>query len=117
MRKSKLSCYAKYHNRKTVIDGIRFDSQREGERYRELKLLKTAGVVLDFELQPEYVLLEGFTKNGTRYHPIKYRADFRVRYPDGRVEIEDVKGMQTREFIIKRKLFEHRYPDLALKLL
>ena len=35
----------------------------------------------------------------------------------GKVIVEDVKGMETKEFKIKRKLFEYKYPDLELKLI
>ena len=43
--------WGKYHNRKVVIDGITFDSQREGDYYCELKMLRMAGEVIDFERQ------------------------------------------------------------------
>ena len=48
--------------------------------------------------------------------PITYRADFRVTYVDGHQEIEDVKGMETEIFKIKRKMFEYKYPNLTLKV-
>lgn len=35
--------WGKYHNRKVVIDGITFDSQREGDYYCELKMLRMGG--------------------------------------------------------------------------
>lgn len=35
----------KYNNHKTIVDGIKFDSIREAERYQELKLLETAGEI------------------------------------------------------------------------
>ena len=35
----------------------------------------------------------------------------------GKVIVEDAKGMETKEFKIKRKLFEYKYPDLELKLI
>jgi len=34
--------YNKYHNTKTIIDGITFDSKLEGKRYTELKKLEKA---------------------------------------------------------------------------
>ena len=46
----------KYHNRKVVIDGITFDSRKEGNFYCELKMLRMAGEVKDFSLQ---VFFEG----------------------------------------------------------
>ena len=35
--------YSKYHNTKTVADGIKFDSKLEAERYAQLKILERAG--------------------------------------------------------------------------
>ena len=37
--------YRKYHNTKTVADGIKFDSKLEAERYAQLKILERAGVI------------------------------------------------------------------------
>lgn len=39
----------KYHNRKTVIDGITFDSAKEARRYMELKLLERAGEISNLQ--------------------------------------------------------------------
>lgn len=52
--------YNKYGNIKTVIDGIKFDSKRESERYLELKLLEKAGEISDLKLQPRFILQHGF---------------------------------------------------------
>ncbi|EQA5494605.1 DUF1064 domain-containing protein, partial [Listeria monocytogenes] len=62
-----------------------------------------------FDLQPEFILQDSFVKNGKKHHAIKYRADFLVRYKDGHEELIDIKGMLTKEFRIKQKLFEMRY--------
>jgi hypothetical protein len=107
---------AKYNNKKTVIDGITFDSKREADYYCELLFLKKAGRIKDIELQPEFVLQDGFKKLGKKYRPIIYKADFKVTYPDGREEIIDVKGMETKEFKIKQKMFEARYDEYSLKI-
>ena len=73
----------KYNAQKTVIDGIKFDSQDEANFYCELKLRVRAGEVESFDLQPEFLLQEGYRDANGKYHrPIKYRADFRIRYPD-----------------------------------
>jgi hypothetical protein len=48
----------KYNNKKTVVDGVKFDSKKEANFYQNLKLLQTAGEVKEFELQPVFVLLE-----------------------------------------------------------
>lgn len=103
----------KYRARKTEIDGIKFPSQKEANKYCELKLLKRAGVIKDFELQPEFELQPKFKDaEGHSYQPIKYRADFRVIYPDGREEIIDTKGYRTKEYILKQKMLLFRYPGI-----
>ncbi len=96
-------------------DPVNFDSRKEARYYQELLLLKRAGHVTEIELQPEYVLQDRFTKGGKTYRPIKYRADFKITYADGTTEIVDCKGAATREFKIKQKLFEKRYPGLNIK--
>lgn len=81
---------------------------------RELKLSKRAGIIKDFTLQPEFVLLESFKKFGETVRGIKYRADFKIIHKDGSVEIIDVKGFQTKDFKLKQKLFDSQYPELKL---
>ena len=49
--------YNKYRNIKTEVDGIKFDSKREAQRYQELKLLEKGGVISNLELQPKFELL------------------------------------------------------------
>lgn len=105
----------KYGARKTMVDNINFDSAAEARYYQQLKLLKRAGEVIDFDLQPVYTLVDGFTKNGKKFRPITYRADFLVTYKDGSTKVIDVKGAITKEYTIKRKLFEWRYPDLTIE--
>ena len=105
----------KYNARKTTIDGITFDSQREANYYAELKLLLKAGAITRIELQPEFVLQSGFKYQGKKYQPIIYRADFKITYPDGHEEIIDVKGHKTKEYQIKKKLLLNRYPEIIFR--
>ena len=106
---------SKFHNKKTIVDGILFDSQMESYYYLYLKELKEQGVVVDFKLQPVFILQEGFSKDGKRIQPIKYIADFEVTYNDGHVEIIDVKGKITEAFRIKRKILLYKYRDVDFK--
>lgn len=106
----------KYNNKKVTIDGIEFDSKIEARYYEHLKELEKQGVVSEFLLQKKYLLLEGFDKNGKRIRPIHYIADFEVHYADGTIEVVDIKGFETPDFRIKKKLFEYRYP-FELKLI
>lgn len=106
----------KYKNKKVQIDMYVFDSIAESRRYKELALLEKAGEIENLQLQPKFLLQESFKKNGKTYRKIEYIADFMYE-EKGKVIIEDVKGMETKEFKIKRKLFEYKYPDLELKLI
>ena len=112
--------YRKYHNTKTVADGIKFDSKLEAERYAQLKILERAGVIRKLELQPSFELLPSFRKNGKTWRRIVYKADFRYILSDGdRIIIEDVKGSTaviTDVFRLKQKLFEYKYPELSIKI-
>jgi hypothetical protein len=107
---------SKYKNRKTTLDGIEFDSQKEANHYAKLKLLQKAGEIEKIELQPEFELLPRFKKNGKTYRPIIYIADFKVTYADGTVEVIDVKGYKTEVFRLKQKMFEYKYPEYSLKI-
>lgn len=112
--------YRKYHNKKTFIDGIKFDSKLEAERYAQLKMMECAGVIRDLELQPEYELIPLFRKNGKTWRRTVYKADFRyILAEDDRIIIEDVKGsisVITDVFRLKQKLFEYKYPELSIKI-
>lgn len=107
----------KYRAVKTEVDGVIFDSKKEAKRYQELMLLKRAGEVTEVQLQPEYILMPKFRHKATgeAVRAIKYKADFLVTYADGHQEIEDVKGMRTEIYSMKRKLFMHKYPELIIR--
>ena len=101
----------KYNARKVTIDGITFASKSEWRYYQHLLGLMESGVVESFEMQKPYTLLDKFPhpKTGKTIRAIKYVPDFEVIYTDGRVEVVDVKGMQTDVFRMKCKLFMFRY--------
>lgn len=101
---------SKYNARKTTIDGIQFDSKAEGQYYLHLKEKQQRGEILAFKLQPKFVLQESFKKDGKTYRAIEYTADFEVIHSDETIEIIDVKGFETLDFKIKRKLFEKKFP-------
>ena len=106
----------KYKNKKVQIDMYVFDSIAESRRYKELALLEKAGEIENLQLQPKFLLQDSFKKNGKTYRKIEYIADFMYE-EKGKGIVEDVKGMETKEFKIKRKLFEYKYFDLELKLI
>lgn len=94
----------KYGNKKTIVNGIVFDSKKESERYCELLLLQKTGEISNLELQKEFLLLP--IENGEK--AVKYIADF-VYMENRKMIIEDVKGVRTQAYIIKQKLFKHKY--------
>ena len=101
----------KYGAKKVEIDGHIFDSRLEGRYYEHLLYLMNDGVVESFEMKKSYTLLDKFThpKTGKTVRAIKYTPDFEVIYADGHVEVVDTKGMKTRDFIMRCKMFMFRY--------
>ena len=101
----------KYGAKKVEIDGHIFDSRLEGRYYEHLLYLMNDGVVESFEMKKSYTLLDKFPhpKTGKTVRAIKYTPDFEVIYTDGHVEVVDTKGMKTRDFIMRCKLFMFRY--------
>lgn len=98
----------KYNNTKVVIDGIKFDSKREAQRYKELILLEKAGKIADLILQPKFELIPKYTINGRNVRKMEYIADFQYT-ENGKTIVEDAKGFKTKEYLIKKKLFEFKY--------
>lgn len=107
---------SKYNNKKTQVDMYVFDSILEAKRYKQLALLEKTGEIKRLKLQPRFLLQESFKKNGRTYRKIEYIADFQYE-ENGQVVIEDVKGKETEVFKLKRKMFEHEYPNLTLKII
>ena len=100
---------AKYHNSKTIVDGIKFDSKKEATRYTELKLLLKNGEIKELELQPRYMLQPKYKKNNKTIRSIEYVADFTYIDNNGKRIVEDVKGIKTEVYKLKKKMFEYRY--------
>ena len=97
---------SKYHAKKTVVDGIEFDSAKEAKRYAKLRALEDAGKIQGLRLQVPYEILPSFECDGVKYRGMKYIADF-VYYRDGKVVVEDCKGFKTPEYKMKKKLMAY----------
>ena len=102
---------SKYHSKKTVVAGITFASKKEANRYTELLQMEKAGLIKDIETQKKFLLLDSFKKNGKTYRQLSYYADF-VYFDiySKKTIVEDVKGVRTEVYKIKKKLFEYKYP-------
>lgn len=92
----------KYHNVKTVIDGITFDSKREAFYYMYYRNLEQDGKIQGLLRQvPFHIVING--KN-----ICKYLADFTYNDEFG-YHVIDVKGVLTPIFKLKKKLVEALY--------
>lgn len=102
---------SKYNSRKTIVDGQKFDSRKEANRYQELLLLEKVGTIKNLSRQVKFVLIPSQRDETTGKvveRECSYRADFKYT-EDGKTIVEDVKGFKTKEYIIKRKLLLWRY--------
>ena len=90
----------KYGARKVKApDGKVFDSQKEYNRWCNLRLLERAGKISDLQRQVSYELIP--KQDGER--ACSYVADF-TYYQDGKLVVEDCKGCVTEVFKMKKKL-------------
>lgn len=106
---------SKYKAKKVTVGDQKFDSKKEYQRWKELSLLERAGKISDLRRQVKYVLIPaqykpdtigprgGVRKGALLEREVSYIADF-VYIQDGKQIVEDVKGVRTDTYILKRKL-------------
>lgn len=102
---------SKYGNKRIVMDGEHFDSLKEAARYQELKLLERAGEIRELKRQVPFVLIpvQKDDKGKVIERELKYIADFTYIEKGKLVRtVEDVKGLRTEVYKIKRKLMLYR---------
>ncbi len=108
----------KYNAKKTMVDGIVFDSKKEAHRYGVLKMLQDQGYISNlqtqvrFELIPtQYEEVPRYSKRGKPLKPgrrcvcpkVSYVADF-VYTVGGDQVVEDVKGLKTDVYKLKKAM-------------
>ena len=99
----------KYHNQPCDYDGHHFDSKAERDRYIELMLMQEMGVIEGLEMQKKYILQQkGKSPSGRKYTEISYIADFVYKY-NGEIIVEDVKGVKTAVYQLKKKMMAGVY--------
>lgn len=109
----------KYKNEKVEFDGIKFDSKRERDRYMVLKDAERRGVISELKCQPKFTLIpaqyhEEAKQLKTKVKMVKkcdflaitYTGDFQY-VKDGKVVVEDVKGIVTPEYKLKEKMMAY----------
>lgn len=107
---------SKYHAQKTVVGGVEYDSKKESKRAQELEYLEKLGKIKNLQKQVRFILQDGYVNNqGQKIRPISYIADFVYEEDDKKI-IEDSKGFRTEVFLIKKKLFEKKYPEFYFRV-
>lgn len=108
--------FNKYRARKTTVDNITFDSKREAMRYIYLRDSMKRGDISDLQMQVKFVLipaqyecdrtgrLSGKIRGRLLEREVTYKADFVYKDANGNEVVEDVKGIRTTAWVIKRKL-------------
>lgn len=101
---------SKYHSTKVTNRHGRFDSRKEYRRYLVLADMEKRGEISNLERQVEFLLIpsQRDDKGKVIERAVKYKADFRYMH-NGAVVVEDVKGVKTKDYIIKRKLMLERF--------
>lgn len=95
---------SKYNAVKTTIDGQTFASKAEAKRYLELKGFERQGLISGLHTQVRFELVP--KQDGER--AVSYVADF-VYTQDDKLVVEDVKGMRTPVYKLKKKLMLYRH--------
>ena len=97
---------SKYHNKRVTVDGISFQSVKEASRYQELRMLERAG---EITLLARQVKIELVPKSNL-FRAVYYVADFvYVDKRTGKTVYEDVKGVRTDVYKLKKKLLYWRH--------
>ncbi len=101
----------KYGNKKTVVNGITFDSLHEANRYRELTLLWRSHEIHNLKRQVKYELVPAIRQNGkVIQRAISYYADFvYIDSKTGHTVVEDAKGYKTDVYKMKKKMMLDKY--------
>ncbi len=133
-RRKKTKSMGKICHKKTIIDGITFDSKTEAEYYLYITKNKKKLNIKEIKLQPKFLLQEkyiirdndiyiynkdndkAFKKMQKEYpgktiQSIEYIADFKITYTDDHVDVIDIKGIKTTDFKLKEKMFNFKYPE------
>lgn len=105
----------KYGAKKTIAnDGMRRDSKFEASVADQLLLRKQAGDIKDYDSQYR---IEAWAcrADGTQAFLVRHKVDFRIHHNDSSFELYEAKGVETSDYIWRRKFLEHiwlpEHPD------
>jgi hypothetical protein len=95
----------KFGAKKTMYNGVSYDSKGEAKYAYTLDVRKRLGEVKHWERQIPIKLIVNDTLITV------YRIDFKVIFPDGSIEYHEFKGHETPDWKLKWKLALVLYPD------
>lgn len=98
----------KYHNKKCEYKGLKFDSLKERNHYIVLEQLEKTNQIKDLKRQVKFELQPSFKLNGKTIRAINYIADF-TYLKDGILVVVDTKGFRTKDYLLKKKMFQYKY--------
>jgi hypothetical protein len=105
----------KFNAKPQVVDGIRFDSTAEANRYLDLKLLERAGEIRNLKVHPSWEMRVNGIVIG-KFTPDFWYFDTRPKHVESIVE--DVKSPITAklpDYRLRLKLWQALYPGITFK--
>lgn len=99
----------KYRAKPKIVNGVWFASTLEADRFQELQLLERAGQISALKRQAKIPLVVEGKKIGT------YIADA-IYIEDGKIIVEDAKGVETQIFKLKWSLAKALYPSYDFRI-
>lgn len=103
-RRQPLTAGSKFGNKRTEVNGRKFDSKLEASRWQELEQQQALGVIEDLRGQVPFPLMV----NGEMVGSYVADAVYRVKQTQQRI-VEDSKGRETDLFRWKAKHFRIQY--------
>ncbi len=88
----------KYRNQPVTVDGIRYDSKKEARHGQRLAAMERDGLIFELRRQVRFPIKVGGVLICT------YVADFEFRDSERRRVVQDVKGVRTDVYKLKKKL-------------
>ena len=96
----------KYNAKKTIYNGIKFDSQFELKCWIYLEELVKEGKINNLQRQVKFEIIPA----NSVYRAVNYVADFTF-YAGDKYIVADAKGLVLPEFRLKQKIFFDKYKN------
>ena len=101
----------KYNARRTEYRGVMYDSKGEAGLAAQIDALITVGQVASVERQKRFDLIGA---NGSKIGT--HRPDFLLTFADRHREVWEWKGCPSRDWILRKKLFQDNNPKITYRV-